>query len=67
MDEVKAILGESWKIEQSDGPDDFIMLNDVQVWAIHEWRPGGEADTPLIRLGFRDGTVVAISQTGFER
>lgn len=65
-DEVKSLLGEPWKIEQSDGPDDLIMLDDVKVRAIYEWHPGDAAakesstgaEPIMIQIGFRDGKVV---------
>ena len=64
MAEVKAILGNPWKVEQSDGPDDFVTLKKVQVRAIYEWNLGSEVDTKAIQLGFKHGKVAAKSQTG---
>ena len=63
--DVEAILGKPWKVEQSDGADEFIKLNDVPVRAIYEWNLGREVDTKAVEIGFKDGKVAAISQTGF--
>ena len=55
MDEVKVILGEPWKVEQSDGPNEFVTIDNVQVRAIYEWNLGSEVDTKAIELGFKTG------------
>ena len=65
MDEVKAILGKPWKVEQSDGPNEFVTLDGVQVRAIYEWKLGSDVDTKAIDLGFKDGKVAVKNQTGF--
>lgn len=58
-DEVRSILGDSWKISQTDN----LELKGVSVAAIREWSAGEDTRTS-VQIGFRDGKVAAINATG---
>ena len=62
--EVDTILGEPWKIETPDSPEETLTLKDVQVSAIYEWSVGPEAAESKVEIGFNEGKVVAKEQNG---
>jgi len=70
MAEVKTILGEPWKIEMPDSPEDTLTLQDVQVSAIYEWSDGPDPAAKRFdvgersEIGFAEGKVAAKKHTG---
>lgn len=59
-DEVKSILGDSWKISQTGN----LEMKGVGVAAIREWS-AGKGSGKSVELGFKDGKVAAKNATGF--